>query len=82
MLAHIFEKFDSPLFANWVLRKSATNCKDYIEQYIENNFYMDDLCQISNDLMPNEEDLIQLLAKLLIILSNCEFRLTKFLLSQ
>ena len=77
MLVHIFRKIDSPSCANWVLRKSSANCKNYIKQYIENNFYMDNLLKS----MSNEDDLIQLSSKLLIILSDCGFRLTKFMLN-
>ena len=61
--------------ANWALRKSATNCEDYVKQCIENNFYMDDLLKS----MSNEKDLIQSSSKLLMILSDCGFRLTKFM---
>ena len=75
MLVHIFGKIDSPSYANWGLRKSATNCEDYINQCIENDFYMDDLLKS----MSNEEDLVQSSSKLLIILSNCGFRLAKFM---
>ena len=67
MLVHILGKINSPSCANWALRKSATNCEDYIKQCIENNFYMDDLLK----LLSNEEDLIQLSSKLLIILFDC-----------
>ena len=77
MLVHIFRKTDLPSRANWVLRKSTMNCEVYIMQCIENNFYIDDLLKS----MSNEEDLIQLSSKLLIILSDCGFRLTKFTLN-
>ena len=38
MLVYIFGKIDSPSFANWVVRKGATNWEDYIKQCIKNNF--------------------------------------------
>ena len=77
MLVHIFRKTNLPSHANWVLRKSTMNCEVYITQCIENNFYVDDLLKS----MSNEEDLIQLSSKLLTILSDCGFRLTKFTLN-
>ena len=77
MLVHIFRKTDLPSRANWVLRKSTMNCEVYITQCIENNFYVNDLLKS----MSNEEDLIQLSSKLLTILSDCGFRLTKFTLN-
>ena len=32
MLVHIFKRIDLPFSPNWVLRKSALNCEDYIQQ--------------------------------------------------
>ena len=62
---HFFGRMDSHSCAYWALRKSSDKCENDINHSIENDFYMDKWFKS----VSNEEDLLQLSSKLLIILS-------------
>ena len=79
MTVHIFGKIDSPCIANWVVKRTAS---DQFNKYpvdiintIHENFYMDGYLDCFNF----EERAIDTIQKIISILSNGEFRLTKWL---
>ena len=79
MTVHIFGKIDSPCIANWVIKRTASDqSNEYpvdIINTIHENFYMDDYL----DCFSSEERAIDTIQKVISILSNGGFRLTKWL---
>ena len=79
MTVHIFGKIDSPCRANWVIKRKAS---DQFNKYrvniintIHESFNMDDYL----DCFSSEERAIDIIQKVISILSNGGFRLTKWL---
>ena len=79
MTVHIFGKIYSPCIANWVIKRTASDqSNEYpidIINIIHENFYMDDYL----DCFSLEERAIDTIQKVISILSNGGFRLTKWL---
>ena len=76
---HIFGKTDSPCIANWVIKQTASDqSNEYsvdVINTIHENFYMDDYLECFS----SEERAIDTIQKVISILSNDGFRLTKWL---
>ena len=79
MTVHIFGRIVSPYIANWVIKRTASDQSNkYPVDIINNtheNFYMDDYL----DCFSSEERAIDTIQKVISILSNGGFRLTKWL---
>ena len=73
MLSHLFRKKDSPCIANWRLKQSVKNEAKIIQQTLNEKFYMDGFL----DSLPNEIDLIKITSKIITVLNNYGFQLTK-----
>ena len=74
---HIFGSKDSPSYANYALRRTATdNASQFPEtaQSVINNFYMEDYFESS----PTAEEATRKAKDLVKLLSLCDFQLTKF----
>ena len=77
MTVHIFGKNDSPCCCNYALQRSVydQNTNDAIKECVEENFYMDDFLKS----LTSEKYLLDLCVKLIEVLSNGGFRLTKWI---
>ena len=79
MIVHLFGKNDSPCVANYVVKKCAMDQPNNFDaktvECVEKDFYMDDFLR-SN---VSEKYLLTLSKELIEMLSNCSFRLTKWL---
>ena len=79
MTVHIFGKIDLPCIANWVIKRTASDQSNKypvnIINTIHEKFYMDDYLNCFS----SEERAIDTIQKVISILSNGGFRLTKWL---
>ena len=79
MTVHIFGKIDLPCIANWVIKRTASDQSNKypvnIINTIHEKFYMDDYLSCFS----SEERAIDTIQKVISILSNGGFRLTKWL---
>ena len=79
MTVHIFGKIDSPCIENWVIKRIVSDRSNKypvdIINTIHENFYVDDYLDCFN----SEERAIDAIQKIISILSNSGFRLTKWL---
>ena len=79
MTVHLFGKNDSPCVANYGLKKCATDQSNNFNvktvDYLEKDFCMDDFLKLND----SEKCLFTLSKELIEMLSNCSFRLRKWL---